>query len=85
MITTRQKFELIPLFRVRKILNVSWYRMMEIVRDGELRVFNVSRAPIDLSKLGEDGSGLRVRSDDLDDYINSIMIGTDDDYNSTDR
>jgi hypothetical protein len=70
----KQQVELIPLWRVKKILNVSWPRMMEIVREGELRVLNVSREPMRFEDIQQDGSGLRVRSDDLDEYIDSIMI-----------
>jgi hypothetical protein len=76
---TIMTIELIPLYKVRKMLNVSWPRMMQIVRDGELRVYNVSRQKMHLEDIGEDGSGLRVRGDDLDAYIDSIMIGANDD------
>ncbi len=74
----KERAELIPLWKVKKVLNISWPRMMEIVRSKELRVFNVSRERISLDAIGQDGSGLRVRSDDLDEYIDSIMISGDD-------
>ncbi len=74
-----ERVELIPLHRVRKLLNISWHRMMEIVRAGELRVFNISKQTINFDDIGADGSGLRVRSDDLEDYIDSIMIGVNND------
>ncbi len=81
----KERVELIPLWRVKKVLNISWPRMMEMVRSKELRVFNVSRERIDLDAIGQDGSGLRVRSDDLDEYIDSIMISGDDNDDGSER
>ena len=81
----KERVELIPLWKVKKTLNISWPRMMEIVRSRELRVFNVSRERIDLKGLGENDSGLRVRSDDLDEYIDSIMISGDDNDDGSKR
>lgn len=76
MITTHEHevTKLVPLFKARKILQVSWPRLMQMVRTGAFPVFNISDEPMSLEDLGEDGSGLRVKAEDLQDYIDSRRI-----------
>ncbi len=75
MITTEYDVtKLIPLYNARKIIGISWTRMMELVRAGAVPVINISDEHISLEDVGEDGSGLRVRATDLQDFINSRQI-----------
>ncbi len=75
MITTEYDVtKLIPLFNARKIIGVSWPRMMELVRAGAFPVINISDEHISLDDVGEDGSGLRVKATDLQYYIDSRQI-----------
>jgi hypothetical protein len=72
MITTEYEVtKLVPLFKARKVLQVSWPRMMQLARGGAFSVYNISDEPMSLEDLGEDGSGLRVKAADLQDYIDS--------------
>jgi len=72
MITTQDDVtKLLPLFRAKKVLQVSWPRMMELARSGTFPVYNISDEPMSLEDLGEDGSGLRVKAADLQEYIDS--------------
>jgi hypothetical protein len=66
--------ELMPLIEVKKLLNVSWYRMMEIVRSGELPVYNVSTEQVSREDLPDDFRGLRARPTDVKSYIQSIRL-----------
>ena len=66
--------KLIPLFKARKIIGVSWARMMELVRAEAFPVINISDEHISLEDIGEDGSGLRIKATDLQDFINSRQI-----------
>ena len=72
--TTHEVARLIPLFKVRKILQVSWPRLMQMVRAGAFPVVNISDEPMSLDDVGDDGSGLRVKADDLMHYIDSRRI-----------
>lgn len=66
--------KLIPLFKARKIIGVSWARMMQLVRARAFPVINISDEHISLEDVEEDGSGLRVKAADLQNYINSRQI-----------
>ncbi len=72
--TTPEVARLIPLYKERKILQVSWPRMMHMVRTGTFPVLNISDEPITRDNVGEDGSGLRVKAEDLQHYIDSRRI-----------
>ncbi len=75
MITTEYDVtKLIPLYNARKIIGVSWARMMELVRSGAVPVINISDEHLSLDDIGENGSGLRVKATDLQDFINSRQI-----------
>ena len=71
IMTEYEVTKLVPLFKAKKILQVSWPRMMELVRRGVFPVYNISDEPMSLDDLGEDGSGLRVKAADLQNYIDS--------------
>lgn len=66
--------KLVPLFKARRILGVSWPRLMQMVRTGAFAVYNISDKPMSLDDVEEDGSGLRVKATDLEDYIDSRRI-----------
>ncbi len=66
--------KLVPLFKARKILGVSWPRLMQMVRTEAFPVYNISDEPMSLDDVEEDGSGLRVKAADLEDYIDSRRI-----------
>ena len=66
--------ELMPLIEVRKLLNISWYRMMDIVRSGALPVYNVSAERVSLEDLPDDFRGLRALPTDVKTYIQSIRL-----------
>ncbi len=72
--TTHEVARLVPLFKARKILQVSWPRMMQLVRARAFPVVNISDEPMTLDDVGEDGSGLRVKAEDLQAYIDSRHI-----------
>lgn len=66
--------ELMPLFEVRKLLNVSWYRMMGIVKSGALPVYNVSAERMRPADLTYETRGLRCLPSDVKAYIQSIKL-----------
>ena len=70
----RELEELMPLFEVRRLLNVSWYRMMEIVKSGVLPVYNVSAEPMKPETITDETRGLRVLPSDVKAYIQSIKL-----------
>jgi hypothetical protein len=72
--TDREVTNLVPLFKVRRILQVSWPTMMGLVRTRAFPVVNISDEPMSLEDVGEDGSGLRVKSEDLQNYIDSRRL-----------
>lgn len=75
MITTMYEVtKLVPLFKARKFLGISWPRMMELVRAEAFPVYNISEEHISLEDVGDDGSGLRVKAEDLQNYIDSRRI-----------
>ena len=66
--------ELMPLFEVKRLLNISWYRMMQIVKAGDLPVYNVSQEPLRPEDLNHDTRGLRCLPTDVKAYIQKIKI-----------
>jgi hypothetical protein len=72
--TVERRKRMVPLFEVRKILGLSWPRMMQIVRSGELPVYSIVGKETLLSDIGEYGDGLRVKEEDLDDFINNRLV-----------
>jgi hypothetical protein len=66
--------ELMPLFEVKKLLNVSWYRMMEIVRNGDLPVYNISAERIRPEDIRHETRGLRALPSDVKDYIQTLKV-----------
>ncbi len=72
---TRQKLEeLMPLFEVKKLLNVSWHRMMEIVSNGDLPVYNISAERIRPEDIRYETRGLRALPSDVKDYIQTLRV-----------
>jgi hypothetical protein len=72
--TLDKRQRMIPLYEVRKILGLSWPRMMELVRRGELPLYSIVGRETLLSDLGDYGDGLRVKQEDLDNFINSRLV-----------
>ncbi len=70
----RELEELMPLFEVRRLLNVSWHRMMEIVKSGALPVYNVSAEPMKPETISFETRGLRALPSDVKAYIQSIKL-----------
>jgi hypothetical protein len=65
---------LIPLIDVKKALAVSWTRLIEIVRDGTLPVYDVTGQTVDRKQITEQSRGLRIPESALEDYKESIRV-----------
>lgn len=73
--TIKQRLDyLIPLYEVRKMLGLSWPRMMEIVKSGDLPVISGSGEHLSLDNIDEDTRGLRVLPSDLQTYIETMRV-----------
>ncbi len=73
--TIEDEFEpLMRLYDAKKVLNVGWDRMAELVRSGELKTFNVSGELIERGAVTPDFRGLRVMPSELRRYIESIRL-----------
>ena len=66
--------ELMLLADVRRLLNVSWYRMLAIARSGELPVYNISGEPVEREYIPSDFKGLRCLPTEVRDYIQNIRV-----------
>jgi len=65
---------LIPLYEVRKILGLSWPKMMEIVKSGDLPVISRSGEHLSLADIDENTRGLAVFPSELQTYIESMRV-----------
>lgn len=65
---------LIPLYEVRKMFGLSWPKLMQIVKAGELPVISASGERLTLDELDETTRGLRVLPSELETYIESLKV-----------
>ncbi len=65
---------LIPLYEVRKMFGLSWPKLMQIVKAGELPVISASGERLSLEDLDEGTRGLRVLPSELEAYIESLKV-----------
>jgi hypothetical protein len=65
---------LIPLYEVRQMLGLSWLKMMEIVKSGDLPVISRSGERLTLADIDEDTRGLAVLPSDLQTYIEAMRV-----------
>lgn len=65
---------LIPLYEVRKIFGLSWTKLMQIVKTGELPVISASGERLSLEDVNESTRGLRVLPSELAAYIESMKV-----------
>lgn len=65
---------LIPLYEIRKMFGLSWPKLMQIVKAGELPVISASGERLSLEELHENTRGLRVLPSELEAYIESLKV-----------
>lgn len=65
---------LMPLFTFKNLLQVSWGRVMQIVIDGELPVYDISGEYMSKDEITPYTRGLRVLPSDVRDYVRSIQV-----------
>ena len=65
---------LMPLFDLKNLLQVSWGRVMRIVMNGEISVYNISGEYITSEDITPYTRGLRVLPSDVRDYVRSIQV-----------
>lgn len=65
---------LMPLYEFKNLLQVSWGRVMRIVMDGEIPVYNISGEYLTNDDITPYTKGLRVLPSDVRDYITSIQV-----------
>lgn len=71
----RQRLDyLIPLYEVRKMFGLSWPKLMQIVKAGQLQVISASGERIALEDVDDSTRGLRVLPSDLKAYIESMKV-----------
>lgn len=71
----RQELEaLMPLYEFKNLLQVSWQRVMEIVMDGEIPVYDVSGEYMSKEEITPYTRGLRVLPSDVRDYVRRIRV-----------
>ena len=71
----RQRLDyLIPLYEVRKMFGLSWPKLMQIVKAGELPVISASGERLSLADVDENTRGLRVLPSDLEAYLESMKV-----------
>ena len=71
----RQELEaLMPLYEFKNLLQVSWTRIMEIVMDGELPVYDVSGEYMSREDITPYTRGLRVLPSDVREYVRNIQV-----------
>lgn len=65
---------LMPLFDFKNLLQVSWGRVMQIVMDGEIDVYDISGEYMSREDITPYTRGLRVLPSDVRDYITSVQV-----------
>ena len=65
---------LIPLYEVRKMFGLSWPKLMQIVKAGELPVLSASGERLSLEDVDENTGGLRVLPSELEAYLESMKV-----------
>lgn len=71
----RQELEaLMPLYEFKNLLQVSWGRVMRIVMDGELPVYDVSGEYMSREDITPYTRGLRVLPSDVREYVRNIQV-----------
>lgn len=68
---------LVPITVAKRVLGVGWKRVIEIIQDRDLVVYNVGRERLSLNDITEETRGLRTTVEALRDYINSLEVRDD--------
>lgn len=54
---------------LKKVLNISYTRIFELIRDGDLPAVKVLGEPIIRAEINQDTRGLRVAPSDVQEYL----------------